>query len=41
MVCVYGTTPRTLRPRELEGLRDVAARVEQHLWNELLHGRVD
>jgi GAF domain-containing protein len=39
MVCVYGTTPRTLRPRELEGLRDVAARVEQHLWNDLLHGK--
>jgi GAF domain-containing protein len=37
MVCIYGTTPRSLRPRELEGLRDVAARVEQHLWNTLLN----
>lgn len=38
MVCVLGSTPRSLRPRELEGLRDVAARVEQHLWNSVLHG---
>jgi hypothetical protein len=32
MVCIAGTTPRTLRPRELDGLRDVAARIEQSLW---------
>lgn len=41
MVCVYGTTPRSLRPRELEGLRDVAARVEQHLWNDVLKGSAE
>jgi GAF domain-containing protein len=32
MVCIAGRTPRSFRPRELEGLRDIAARVEQSLW---------
>jgi GAF domain-containing protein len=41
MVCIYGTKPRSLRARELEGLRDVAARVEQHLWNDVLRGRAE
>lgn len=36
MVCVYGGTPRAFRPSDLEGLRDVAGRIEQVLWNDLL-----
>lgn len=36
MLCIYSTTPRSLRPHDLEGLRDAVARVEQHLWNETL-----
>ena len=32
MVCIAGRTPRSFRPRDLEALCDVAARVEQSLW---------
>lgn len=31
MVCIAGRTPRSLRPRDLDHLRDIAARVEQSL----------
>lgn len=41
MVCVLGTSPRSYRPRDLEGLRDVAARVERRLWNHVLRGSTD
>ena len=36
MVCVYGPAPRALRPRDLDGLRDSAARVEELLWRDAL-----
>ena len=40
MVCVFGDTPRSFRTSDLEGLRDVAARIEQILWKDfLLAGR--
>jgi hypothetical protein len=40
MVCVLGETPRSLAARDLEGLRDVAARVERTLWlNALTSGQ--
>ena len=39
MVCVYGSAPRTFQPRDLDGLRDVAARVERVLWRKALQPR--
>jgi GAF domain-containing protein len=40
MVCVFGDTPRSFRASDLEGLRDVTARIEQILWDDfLLAGR--
>jgi hypothetical protein len=38
MVCVYGPTPRAFRPRDLDALRDTAARIEELLWRDALHG---
>jgi hypothetical protein len=38
MVCVYGPTPRSLRSRDLDGLRDSAARIEELLWKDALAG---
>ncbi|MGT2425592.1 hypothetical protein [Amnibacterium kyonggiense] len=38
MVCVYGPTPRTLRPSELDALRESASDVEQLLWTRFLKG---
>jgi GAF domain-containing protein len=39
MVCVFGDTPRSFRASDLEGLRDVAARIEQILWNDFLQAK--
>jgi hypothetical protein len=39
MVCVAGRTPQSFRPRELDGLRDIADRIEQSLWRLALQPR--
>jgi GAF domain-containing protein len=36
MVCVFGETPKSFRPSDLEYLRDTAGRVEQLLWEGFL-----
>jgi hypothetical protein len=38
MVCIYGTAPRAFRLRDLDGLRDSAARIEEVLWRDALQG---
>jgi GAF domain-containing protein len=38
MLCVYGPTPRSFRARDLDGLRDTAARIEELLWRDALQG---
>lgn len=38
-LCIHDTTPRTVRMRDLEPLRDAAARIEQILWRAALQGR--
>lgn len=40
MLCVHGPTPRTLLTRDLEGLRDIAARVEGILRRDALRLRL-
>jgi GAF domain-containing protein len=39
MMCIAGHEPRSFRPRELDGLRDVAERIEQSLWRLALEPR--
>jgi hypothetical protein len=38
-LCIHDTAPRTLRGRDLEPLRDAAARIEEILWRTALQGR--
>jgi GAF domain-containing protein len=39
MLCIQDGTPRYVSPRELEGLRDIAGRIEQLIWSEALKRR--